>query len=329
MQANKRYLFLLTALSVNPALSDGPSPINFKLMAYQESDHNVVYLYAHGLGATHQQGQKLYPRIKGYDGAGKYAYHKHWLVDGPLALFDFADAKNDNDEFHRKHVNLGQEPDVLRLDQAYQRTLQRIPKDHKIVIMGLSRGATTILNWLALRQPQRVAAAVIESAFDKLENVILHLMKQFKVHWVPLSGKLGSGLMRLYFPGIDVHGIMPLKTVTKINHEIPVLLIHSKKDQVIPIKSSRNIYCEMLLNGHTKVHLLEILDGRHGKIMRDSQANTVQNVTHAFFAHYDLPHEPTFARDGLPIFNMCQPPAELVRQRTYRSYSLEDTENYL
>lgn len=314
MHMKKLCILVVSLCSFAIGLADVPAPLNFKIQAFQESIHTITYLYAHGLGSTHLQGLKLYPRIKGYDGAGNHTYHERWLFDGPLALFDFADAKNDNNEFHRKHVNLGQELDLLRLDQAYQRTLQQIPDNHSVVILGLSRGASATLNWLALRQPQRIAAAVIESAFDTIENVIAHIMKKYKLSWIPLSGKMGNGIMRLYFPAIDLDGIMPAKTVAKISPDIPILLVHSKKDQVIPVKSSRNIYCQLVDTGHTKVHLLELPAGRHGKLIKESHGVLFQNVVHAFFAHYNLPHDPAYALEGLPAFNQCQPSTKIVQQ---------------
>jgi fermentation-respiration switch protein FrsA (DUF1100 family) len=304
--------------------AEAPAPLNFRIQSYQPSPHRIVYLYAHGLGSTHLQGLKLYPRIKGYDGSGKHAYHTNWIIDGPMALFDFADAKNDNNEFLRKHVNLGQELDVLRLDQAYQRTLQQIPDDYMVVVLGLSRGATTILNWLALRQPHRVAAAIIESAFDSLDNVIAHIIKKYKMSWVPLSHKMGSGIMSLYFPSIDLNGIVPIKTVSKIQPEIPILLVHSKKDQVIPVKSSRNIYCQLAETGHSKVHLLELPAGKHGKVIKETYGSTFQNAAHAFFAHYNLPHDPDLAAQGAPTFNGCQPSVNLVKQLSRTIASIDD-----
>jgi pimeloyl-ACP methyl ester carboxylesterase len=313
------YVCVVTVLSIcipNTSAVDS-MPINFTIRHFQtasDDQKKPVYLFAHGLAANQQQGVKMYSRIKGYNGNGSYIHQDHWLFDGKIALFDFPDAKAEKKDFHRLYVNLGQETDIIRLDEAYQRTIETLKDDQTIIVMGVSRGAATILNWLALRKPKRVSACIVESAFDCLESVIQHLVQRFKVGWIPLSEQIGHGILRAYFPSVDPAGIVPIKLVDKIDQKIPILFVHGRQDKVVPIKSSRNLYAKLLSLGHKNIYYLELPDGIHGKLMRSKYASLYQNVVHAFFRYYNLPHDPIYAHDGFSHFNTCQPTLQHIQQ---------------
>jgi pimeloyl-ACP methyl ester carboxylesterase len=284
-----------------PSMLLGTEP-NFMIhLPPPDSMTSVVYLYAHGLGATQQQAQALLP------------HNKHWILNRPLAAFDFPDSKPAYMEYDPKHVNLGQQADIDRLRYAYWRTRQELP-DYMMVIGAVSRGAVTAFNCMALHQLEYVKALVLESPFDTFANVVKHLLRRFHIGWIPFSRKLAIRYVKKTFPSFDINGVFPLTVAHMIPHDLPIIIIHGKRDKTIPIKSSRLIYCALLENGHKDVYLLELDEGDHGKLIAGPNGEIYQNVVHAFYRRYDLPHDPLLAQRGEAILNQCQPSLDSMKR---------------
>lgn len=283
-----------------PSLLFGSDP-NFIIHFPQDNNHSTVYLSAHGLGATQQQAQALLP------------HNKYWIINMPLAVFDFPDAKPSHLEYDPKQVNLGQQADIDRLRYAYYKTRQELPH-HDIVLTGVSRGAVTAYNCIALHKLENVKALVLESPFDTFNSVVKHLLRRFHIGWIPFSRKLAIRYVKKTFPLFDINGIFPLNISHMMPCDIPILIVHSKKDKTIPIKSSRLIYCALLQNGHKDVYLLELNEGDHGKLIAGPEGELYQNVVHAFYKKYNLPHNPTFAQRGEAILKNCQPSLESMKK---------------
>ena len=182
--------------------------------------HSVVYLSAHGLGATQHQAQALLP------------HNKYWILNRPLAVFDFPDAKPAQMEYDPKQVNLGQQADIDRLRYAYYKTRQELP-NHDIILTGVSRGAVTAFNCMALHKLEHIKALVLESPFDTFNNVVKHLLRRFHIGWIPFSRKLAIRYVKKTFPLFDINGIFPLHVSHLMPQDLPVLLVHAKTDKTI------------------------------------------------------------------------------------------------
>lgn len=277
----------------------------------------ISYLFAHGLGATSNQGTSLFSQIRCVQPDGSIVCNPHWIMKDPLALFNFADAKNEN-EYHKESVNLGQQKDMARLHEAIQATRNELP-NHNLILGGVSRGSAAIINYVALYQPDCIRALVLESPFDTLKSIINHLLKRFGVSWVPFSEKIGFKIAQSQFPELDLQGVVPLKTAPYLPHDLPILLVHSKKDKVIPVKCSRELYMLLRQTGHQHVYLFELQSGAHGKLMNGPDAIHYQNVVHAFYKKYNLPHHETFAQNGENLLLLSQPTIHDVKLRNKRS----------
>lgn len=289
------------------------SPDNFNLHTTEPMHNNVVYMYAHGLGATQQQGHdfmKTSPTKK----------NRHWIMDGTIALFNFPDAKSDTMDYHKKQVNLGQHKDLERLHGVYNKTITTPElEDHDIVLTGLSRGSSTILNYVATYKPEQVKAVVVESPFDHLKSVAKHLLQQYCLNWIPFARNLSLKLAEKHFPSLNCNGIFPINVVRNISKDLPILLVHSQRDQVVPVNSSRKIYKTLREAGHNKVHLLELAVGNHGKLITGPEGRIYHNVVHAFYQHYGLPHDADAAQQGRSVFAQCQPSIERVNMLLKRA----------
>ncbi|HEX2977940.1 MAG TPA: prolyl oligopeptidase family serine peptidase [Candidatus Babeliales bacterium] len=266
----------------------------FALNAHAET----VFIYAHGLGGSQEQARKLYMRFR-----DEQTENKHWIIDGNVALFDFADVLPQPNMYRRELVNLGQQADLERLHFAYQETLKRVP-DAEIVLVGLSRGAATIINYVGLYKPAQLKAIVLDSPFDSFESIINQVKKIYFLQWIPQT--VARSMMRMRFPSLEIDGITPSKTIHWLPITIPTIFIHSQTDLVVPIDSSRFLF-EILKNrGHKDLYLLQLPDGDHGMLMRSAHAADYEAVVHAFFARYNIVCNDKIAQLGTHRLNQCR-----------------------
>ncbi|MBI2774797.1 prolyl oligopeptidase family serine peptidase [Candidatus Dependentiae bacterium] len=258
----------------------------------------TVFIYAHGLGGSQEQARKLYMRFR-----DEQTENKHWVIDGNIALFDFADVLPQPNMYRRELVCLGQQADLDRLHFAYQETLKRVP-DAEIVLFGLSRGAATIINYVGLYKPVQLKAIVLDSPFDSFESIINHIKKVYFLQWIPQA--LARSMMRMRFPSLEIDGIMPSKTINWLPITVPTIFIHSQTDLVVPIDSSRFLFETLKSRGHKDLYLLELPDGPHGMLMRSEHAAHYEAVVHAFFARYNIACNGEIAHLGTNKLNLCR-----------------------
>ncbi len=312
----KKALFYIPAFVCAGILAE--QEINFTVRETSTNHQTTTaHIFAHGLGATQQQGINIFSRVVGKSSKGSIITNQRWLIDEPLVLFDFPDAKGNNNEYHRKQVTLGQEKDINQLAQAYQKTCELFPQ-HNIVLSGVSRGAATIINFIAQHETYQVKALILESPFDKLSSIVKHLLARFRIHWFPFSKQIAYKVCRRHFPNVNINGIFPINVIQGIPSTIPVMLIHSKTDKVIPINSSRRLYIKLKEAGHQNVYLVELSSGSHGKLLLGTDADFYHYVVHALYKKYGLAYHPEFAHHGDNLLSICQPSIEEVKKRFKR-----------
>ncbi len=295
----------------------------FILSDVATDDESFVYIFAHGLASTWLQGLSTFTRLSSL--ASNAIYNPHWMLKNPVILFNFPDAKNDNKiEWHAHQVNLGQEHDIAALAEAYNYAVANFP-GRSIVLGGVSRGASTIVNFVATAQPKNVKALILESPFDSFNSVVKHLLHQFYLGWIPFSDNLAMKYMEHMFPRINIKGIVPQLVVHTISHEIPILFLHSKIDKTVPINASRNLYMKLRLAGHTNVHIFELETGHHARLLKGTEGYLCHTIIHSFLKKYGLPHDIKAAENGFHFFlRYCQPSLEEIKKKIkqYRSPSL-------
>lgn len=279
---------------------------------------NVVYLFAHGLYndytlayyyenirrphelyimnnelyLTHVVGHKYIWSVDDPDDL------RLWIIQQPLHTFNFPDATRKG--FDGSETSLGQENEIQALANAYAPL-----KHHQVVCMGYSRGAATLLNWLASRNPTQVVAAIAESPYDSITSALDFFCQNAGVSWIPDSILYSSP--NLFFGKFDYKGIFPIKVIQHINPEIPLLLIASLEDALVPAHSTANLYTRLLQYGHPHVYFLLLDRGTHGYLLENWDAHVYLNTVHAFYKKYDLPHNKAFAKQGEKILAQCQP----------------------
>jgi predicted esterase len=303
---------------------------NFTLLydATDGKEVEIVYLFAHGLGSTQEQA---YPFA-----ACETA--PFWIVNKPLALFDFPDAKYSSLPeakyailYEHDKVNLGQALDMECLHHSYEKILEQYPHA-SVVLVGVSRGAVTILNYVALYKPKAVKAIILESPFDCFANVASHMLKRFHIGWIPFSKNICLRLIRRHFPLLDVEGVCPLKTIAEIDHSIPIFIIHSRTDRTIPVNSSRNLYKLLLKNGHQNCYFLELASGQHARLLQGHENHLYYKLVHAFYKRVGLPYIPELAHQAEHLLtSYCRPSlleiTERMKKRVRTQHTLLEDED--
>lgn len=134
--------------------------------------------------------------------------------------------------------------------------VKRFGKDCKIVLCGVSMGASSILLASQNKLPSNVKAIVADCPFSSAKDIIIKVMKDMK-----LPAKLCYPFVCL---SARIYGKFSLKDgdVTEAikKCQIPVLLIHGEKDELVPAKMSVQMY-----ESNPEVVRLELFkDATHG-----------------------------------------------------------------
>ena len=246
-------------------------------------------IFAHGIADTREQA---------------YKYHGKEVLLKPFLLFNFPDSTTSFVRVKRQYTSLGQDNEIARLNKVYQEYAIQTPE---IILFGLSRGASTILNFVATHQPTQVVALVLESPFDCVESIIKKKLQQFGLSFSEGNIAWGQRVMSFIFALYNPLGIHPINVVQNIDKNIPILIICSKQDQLVPYTSSVELYKKLIASGHKKTHIRTIDFGKHSKILWDMQQETYRNCTHAFYKKYNLPYITEYADLGALIIHGTQP----------------------
>ncbi|HEV2600670.1 MAG TPA: hypothetical protein VGT41_00095 [Candidatus Babeliales bacterium] len=209
-----------------------------------------------------------------------------------------------------KYSYLAQEGDIQILKASYE----ELQKDHNIILFGVSRGASVIRNFLGRYRASQVKAAVEESPFASLEDVTTHIVSKEADKIVPFPfvvkkvlGDIIASCAKIMFKGYSPYGIRPVDVAAKVDPELPILVVCSKEDDVIPASSSIKLYEKIKQAGHKKAHLLVLDHGQHAYITAGRDGLKYRNVLHAFYQKYNLPHTAEYAKAGEAHFAKTQP----------------------
>jgi prolyl oligopeptidase family protein len=271
--------------------------------------HDVYYLFSHGLADSHKQAYKY------AESTGKQPY----IIKTPFITFDYPDVSSSIFRINRFKTSLAQDNEISCLAHHYfNETSQK-----QSVLVGVSRGASTIINFMGLYNPENVYALILESPFDAVESIVTRLAYETKFGCIPGAKKYGSNLLSFIFCQYKPEGIKPIDQVQKIKKDLPILIICSFEDKLVPVWSSINLYIALRESGHQNAYLLILPEGKHAKLITHTRFGYLyQHIVHAFYCKYDLPHDPYLAQLGMPLFTkLCQPDHQFLYQ-IYPDYAL-------
>ena len=116
---------------------------------------------------------------------------------------------------------------------------EKFGEDQKIVITGISMGASTVLMAAADPElPKNVISVLADCGYSSAELIIkkviaeLHLSPRIFYPFVRLAG--------LIFGGFDLNSFSPIEAIEKIN--IPIVFVHGTNDDFVPFEMSKSMF---------------------------------------------------------------------------------------
>ncbi len=266
---------LLVSAALNRSLND--SAVQVK----------VRYIFSHGFGSNRWEKYKYIKTCK----IGINCLHSE---SEQVTSFNYPDVIMLGIPNFAK-ANIAQENDVAHLKSEVEKTIQNNPKEEHVII-GVSRGASTALNFMALHDNPNVKALIVESPFDSVATIIDNKRKQLHLEF--LSNDFCQRILENIFRQYKKNGMQPINLVSKIRKDLPILIVCSKKDSLVPYHSTVNLCKKLRESGHDKVCLLLVEEGKHGLIIYGKSSNVYQKGIHAFLAKCGFSHDPELARQG-------------------------------
>lgn len=235
-------------------------------------------LFAHGLGDTLKQARN-------YNGV----LFNITPISQPIT-FDFPDATR---QFWRVNIaesTLGQQGDIDRLATVIHDRIAKNPTE-TFVGIGVSRGAAVWLSFMGIYGLNEVKALVLESPPDSMASAIkgLHMI-------APLA-----------FWKYDPMGMQPRDFIHTIPKDLPILLIGTKDDHLVPCTSTAEVYRLLQDSGHKNIHIFIFESGRHAKFVLGNHRTDYRNIVHAFYKKYGLPYNKKAAKQGKKLLEKTQP----------------------
>lgn len=230
MHIQKYALFSLICLS------------NYADYQLPNSEDQISYVFSHGLIDNHGQA---FPYLFSQP-------EKPYILNYPLITFDYPHASTGVLKINRLQSSLAQDNEIERLAQVSSSYL----KDKKNVLVGVSCGASTIINFVGRYNPSNVLALVLESPFDCVENIAKSLIHRCKMHWIPGLSTKSSGITAFLFCKYNPKGIRPIESIEKIEGDKPILIVCCVPDMVVPVWSSINLYISRYNQGNKNTYLL-------------------------------------------------------------------------
>ncbi len=269
--------------------------LSIVLNSAAENAPMVQYLFSHGLADSHKQAYNYLPS----------ANQKLYILQYPLVTFDYPDVSTGFFKVNRLQTSLAQDNEIQRLCEVYMQNCTQTTN----IVCGVSRGASTLINFMALYNPSNIAAMILESPFDCVENIVHHLAHTTKCGWIPGFKRNGHSFVSFIFCKYNPEGIRPIDVVHQIDKNMPILIVCSQEDMLVPYWSSHNLYKQLRQTGHKNTYILILPAGKHGKLIYEKNYGLLyQDITHAFYQLFNLPHDTQCATRGRPfLLQFCQP----------------------
>ena len=197
---------------------------------------------------------------------------------------------------NRSKMYMGQGEDIATLHNA----VAALPQDAQIVLYGCSRGAATIINYLAKHNPANVCALVLDATPCDMPATIAPVLAQLGIH-----PKHAQTIFNTIFPAYPKDSITPIQAIKNIsNKNLPILMLHAHTDQRVAMQNSYKLYQEFKHQGFTNVHLFILPEGKHSFLLQDEKMRPVYlKAVHNFYKTYGLPHDAQWIQQG---FNFDQ-----------------------
>ena len=249
------------------------------------------------------------------------------FLQEPKIAFDFPDAQEpsglnfNNLIFHscafcgKKPVNLekmymGQGPDITTLKN-------QIDPDESYILYGLSRGGSTVINYLAQNNPTNVQAVVLDAAPADMVSTVNILQHSIGYKFAP-TRDYQEYIFNTLFPAYPRNSTTPLQDIGHIkNKDLPIFIVHSHQDTRVHISSAWQLYLAFKQENFANVYLLELTHGVHAHYMKGSERNIYLDALHSFYKENSLSHNPQLTTTNL---EKLQPTSSEISKKLQNYY---------
>ncbi len=198
-------------------------------------------------------------------------------------------------------MNFGQLPDVVRFSSLYDRYCDYHEDAEDIVLFGTSRGAVTLINFMALeyvkKSCKKVRALVLEGCYGSLDQL---------THF---SFLISLGTLYKYNGISPLHPAVAKAFVAMCNiYNIPILFVGSSRDLLVPIDRTRELCDVLKKNGLRDLYLLPLENSGHSAYLKDDIHDThlYKVIVHAFYQKYNLSHDSHLAAQGAALLEQLR-----------------------
>jgi predicted esterase len=263
----------------------------------------VLTIFSHGIADTMKQ---VYGYAKSYSKNNVTYRNDRYLIHTPFVSFNYPDATTKFYRVNYAETSFGQKNEIDRLLKTYQKAITQYGSHYTTIILwGLSRGASNVLIFAGLHNLPNIKALLLESPYFTMGEVIESVMKKKRLDWLPVS--YGETIAELIFKKYSRHGYSPANCAEHITKDMPILIICSKEDNLVPYASSINVYKKLVATGHKHTYIFITEHGRHAAILQGTDGENYQYVVNAFYKKYNLPYCAVSAAKGESLLALCQP----------------------
>lgn len=239
---------------------------------------------------------------------------KSWNLNGIIDYCSnwYGQKVNSTHNFYGKHINrnsmyMGQGEDL----ESISKTMTQYATTESVILYGCSRGAAALLTYLGQHNPTNVSALILDACPADLPATLHLQLASYGIHhgWA-------NAIFSTLFPQYNAStALTPICAIPLIqNKNLPILLIHSQKDQIVPYIHSLQLYQQLRDQNFTNVHLILLPDGQHSYILQDpTLAPIYTQAVHSFYKKYNLPHDADIAQDTIQETILTQ---EEITQKT-------------
>ena len=181
-------------------------------------------------------------------------------------------------------IDLGQHQCMSFLEKPLKKD-----KTNNGVIHATSQGTATAFNYLAIvDKGKKIKALILEAPLVSGNDSIRHVIQDDlpALSKIPFSYYLLPYLAKIRFPWYSPSGIQVIKSIPKIPNNTPIIIIHSKKDPLLPYSGSCALYYGLRAHGNKNAYFISVKGKRHIRILESKPE--LQKVVQAILKKHNL-----------------------------------------
>lgn len=172
--------------------------------------------------------------------------------------------------------NIAQSEDIFHHQQRMKAVDEKAKED--LICYGVSRGALVTFISIALNgHPPSLKLVVLEGSPDSIPNVLEARYRRF-------FGAIVEDILCTFtkYTRKDARTYSGLKLAANFPKDVPVALVTSEKDTVVPMANTLALANALKASGHTKVHLLCLKHASHDSYLTghpDDRKDYIEFIT--------------------------------------------------